>query len=215
MAPTPNRLCILVLLKYRNLTIGEDVITLIVGDQSLLSMFVYKQTSTRRMSQQSSSHIFSKTLYSSQIAEQFSNIRNSKALLKIRNSFIAYTDGSRVENRRLVNQHLGKGTRQVVATFFALGELRYCRQALYFGSLRQPQKHDLCCLSLLQHPAVGAAGDVMAGRHGLRSMRLHVTAVDTCALQRANASTTSRTTTQGHAFCITRLHLQNLTGERE
>lgn len=42
MAPTPNRLCILVLLKYRNLTIGEDVITLIVGDQSLLSMFVYK-----------------------------------------------------------------------------------------------------------------------------------------------------------------------------
>ncbi|OWM84647.1 hypothetical protein CDL15_Pgr027434 [Punica granatum] len=65
---------------------------------------------------------------------------------------------------------------QASATFLALGLVQYI---LRVGSLRYPQRQGCCSFSFVQHSVVGAAGDVIAGKHGASSDAMHVTAPPT------------------------------------
>lgn len=68
----------------------------------------------------------------------------------------------------------------------ALGELTYWRR---LGSFRYPQRHGLCCLSLLQHVFDGGDPPVIADKHGLSATGLQVAASATGVLERSTVAT--------------------------
>jgi len=64
----------------------------------------------------------------------------------------------------------------------------YC---LRFGSLRYPQRHGLCSLTLRQHMLEGGADAEIAGMHAFISMGLQVAAFAVCASLKSTIMTTT------------------------
>lgn len=82
------------------------------------------------------------------------------------------------------------GTPQAEETFLALGEVT---NFLRLGFLMYWQRQGFCCLILVQQSFEGGFPDVIAVTHGLSSVGVHVTAIDTSVSHAKTRNTTSIT----------------------